>query len=285
MRCGSAGIAIAFSAIFFLCVSLAATAAPATRVVALAPSLTELVHAAGAGEKLVAVSAYSDYPASARALPEVADAAGIAWERLIGLKPDLVLAWAGGTRPMDIARLRELGIPFLVVEVAKLDDVPRVLRDIGRRAGTDLVAEQAATAFERDLGRLRAASIGKRRVRAFFEISRRPMMTVNGRHVISEVLNACGGENVFADASALAAEPSREELLVRAPEVILYGRSRGDAARDDRVEYGVLPAWRDGKIYSITADYVFRPGPRLLRAAEEVCAALDRARGEGRAAR
>lgn len=249
---------------------------PAVRVVTLAPSLTELVFAAGAGDKLAGVSAYSDYPDGARKLPVVADAVGISWESLLALKPDLVLAWKGGTRDADIARLNSLGVNVFTIAIRRLDDVPRALRSIGRLVGRPDPAEQAAGIYLRRLDALRAANAGKQKVSVFFEISAKPLMTINGDHVISEAMNICGGSNVFADAATLVSEPSREELLKRKPEAILYGKSAQDKPADAAV-YSGLPA-AAGRIYGINADFVFRPGPRLLLATEEICRALDRGR-------
>ena len=252
--------------------------APAARMVTLAPSLTELVFAAGAGDRLAGVSAHSDYPAGARRLPQVADAAGIGWESLLALKPDLVLAWKGGTRPEDISRLNSLGVKVFVVEIKHLDDVARTLQSIGKLVARSGPAERAAEVFRRRLNTLRISNADKPTVKTFFEVSSRPLMTINGDHVISEMIHLCGGSNVFEDAPGLVNEPSPEELLARGPDAVLYGKSAGEKQRANGSVYDSLPAVREGRIYGITADYAFRPGPRLLLATDEICNALDRAR-------
>jgi iron complex transport system substrate-binding protein len=250
---------------------------PASRMISLAPSLTELAFAAGAGDRLVAVSAYSDYPDDARKLPQVADAGGIAWESLLALQPDLVLAWRSGTRAADIARLGQLGIRVEVIEITKLADVPAAMRLIGKLTA-NLAAEGAARQFEQRLAGLQAANARKPVVSTFFEISAKPLMTINGGHVISEMISMCGGRNVFAGAPALVPEPAREELAARNPEAILYGFS-GNAERVDRAAlYAGVANYRPGRAHAITADYAYRPGPRLLLAAAEICTALDAVR-------
>lgn len=252
---------------------------PAVRVVTLAPSLTELVYAAGAGDKLVAVSAFSDYPPEAKQLPVVASSSGIAWESLLVQKPDLVLAWKGGTRQADIAKLNSLNIPVFALDVSRLADIPRALRAIGHMVGRVDAAERAAATFERELQRLEEGSREKKPLRVFVEISSRPLLTVNGRHVLSEALARCGGVNSFADAPQLTPEPNREELLKRAPDVVLYGRGNGSTTREEaNAIYRGLRAARENRIYGIEADHAFRPGPRLLLAVAEICKTLDRAR-------
>jgi iron complex transport system substrate-binding protein len=254
---------------------------PAHRVVTLAPALTELVYAAGAHEHLVGVSAYSDFPEMARYKPKVADATGISFEALLALKPELVLAWKGGTRAEDIARLGSLGINVFVIEIRSLADVSRAIRVIGKlvdlRDG-DRKAREFAAIFDARLEKLQVASKTKSRVRVFFQISQMPLMTVNGEHFISETMKLCGGENVFADVAQTVVEPSREALLRRGADAILRPASiHKDATRDDAL-YGALEAYRSGRVYSLNADWVLRPGPRVLLAADEICAALERAR-------
>jgi iron complex transport system substrate-binding protein len=253
----------------------------AQRVVTLAPSLTELVYAAGAHANLIGVSAYSDFPEQARHLPQVADATGISFEALLALKPDLVLAWKGGTKSADIARMVSLGLNVFVVEVRQHADVPRVVRIIGQlvaRPIGDNTPELFASMFEAKLEKLQSKAISRKPVRVFFEISQMPLMTVNGRHFISETIKLCGGKNVFADVTQMVIEPSRETLLQVGADAILRPASiHKDAARD-KVLYSGLSAYRNGRIYTLNGDWILRPGPRVLLAAEEVCVALDQAR-------
>ncbi len=258
-----------------------ATTYSAKRVVTLAPSLTELVYAAGAQEQLVGVSAYSDFPEWAKYKPQVADASGVSFEALLALKPDLVLAWKSGTKPVDIARLESLGINVFVLDIRILSDVPRVMRVLGKLLGRPLSLdkpEQFAVTFESKLAALMATGKNKSQVRVFFEISQMPLMTVNGNHFISEVVKLCGGENVFSDVAQMVIEPSREELLKRGADVILRPASiHKDIARDKAL-YAGLEAYRSGRIYPLNGDWILRPGPRVLLAAEEICTTLDQVR-------
>ena len=247
------------------------------RIITLAPSLTELVYAAGAGDQLVAVSAFSDFPPAARRLPQVSDASGISWESVLAQKPDLVLAWQDGTRPADIARLHSLKFDVAILTIRTLDDVPVALRKVGVLTGRKLQSETAAIAYANRLTALRHANANKPIVKTFFEISALPLMTINRHHVISDVISLCRGENVFADAPTLVSEPSREALLARGADAILHTRPENDASLE-KSQYVGLAALQSKRVYKLTADYVLRPGARLLLAATEVCDALDRAR-------
>ena len=256
---------------------------PAKRIVTLAPSLTELVYAAGAGAKLVAVSAYSDFPTAAKSLPQVADFNGVALESLLVQKPDLVIAWKSGNRENDLQRIRALGIPVYAAEVARMADVPHTLRQIGQLAGTSTIAEPAARAFETRSAALQDANIGKAKISVFFEIGRLPLMTINGRHAISEAITICGGENVFMNAPALVFTPSREALIQLQPQVILYPISsvkRGQDKTDPKKLQGFvgIAAAKENRIYSIDGDSILRQGPRFIDGVAEICAALDTAR-------
>ncbi len=250
---------------------------PAQRIIALAPSLTELAFAAGAGDKLVAVSAYSDYPSSAKKLPQVSDAGGVSFEALLALKPDVVLAWKSGNRAWDLERIRGFGIPVFVLEIEHMNDVPRALRRIGVLAGITKPAERAALEFEQKITALRDVHAAKSKISVFFEISREPLMTVNRDHAISEVIRLCGGDNVFADVTPLVFVAPLEELFRKQPTTIIYTASE-KREESPWPRYRGLMAWDAKRIYRVASDPILRAGPRLAEGAAQVCAALDQAR-------
>lgn len=262
----------------------AAGAAAAPRIVSLAPNLTELAYAAGAGSALVGTVEYSDYPAAARALPRVGDAWRVDPERVLELRPDLVLAWSSGTPGDTVARLESLGLKVVSIPTYRLADVATALRTIGKIAGTSAVADASAAAFDSGIRRLRAEHAGVPTVSVFIEIDDEPLYTVNGRHVISEVVELCGGRNVFAGLPQLAPPVALEAVLALDPQVIL---STDDTIADPQAlwrRWTQLAAVRDGAIYSMSSDTLTRATPRLAVGAREVCAALDDARAK-RAAR
>jgi iron complex transport system substrate-binding protein len=251
---------------------------PALRIATLAPSLTELAFAAGAGKQVVAVSAYSDFPVEAKMRPQVADFAGVSLEALLVQKPDLVIAWKSGNREIDLKRIRELDIPLYIAEVTRMSDVPRVLRDIGMLAGTQNIADKAAADFEARAQALKDRFSGKSDVSVFFEIAREPLMTVSDKHAIGEIVKLCGGRNVFGDATLIAFAPSLEKLVSLNPQAIIYPAVENGPSSMPWPRYQVLDAWKSKQIYRVDPDPILRPGPRSIEGAEQVCRVLAKVR-------
>jgi len=251
---------------------------PAQRIIAIAPSVAEMAFAAGAGNRLVGVARYSTLPPGAPALPEVGDAVRVDLERIVGLKPDLVLAWRSGNRTGDYERLEKLDYPVFVTESHRLADIGRALRAIGDLAGTHPEARRAAADFESGIRQLRERYAKAARVRAFYAIWAKPYMTVSGAHIISDVIALCGGENVFADVSQLTPTVSLEAIIAAKHEVILGGGSTGG-------EKEFVEQWRGAPsplsklpAYYVAPDVIQRQTPRILEGAKIVCAALEQLR-------
>ena len=254
--------------------------APARRIVGLAPHATELLFAAGAGARVVGVSAFSDYPQAARGLPQVSGGMRLDMERILALKPDLAVGWQTGNTRADLDRLAALGIPVFFAEPQRLDAVPETLLRLGHLAGSERAAESAAAAYRDELARLRARYRERRPVRVFFGISMQPLMTLNQAHLVSDLLALCGGRNVFAAYDLLAPEVSVEAVLLQDPDAILFSDELGTAegVRDWWRERVSLRAVRAGRVYSVPASLVLRQTPRVLQGAQRVCDALDAAR-------
>jgi len=253
--------------------------AAAARIVTLAPHLAELVYAAGAGPKLAGVARFSDFPPDARALPEVGDAARVDAERILALKPDLVLAWKSGNQAADITRLEDLGVTVFVTEPTRLADIPRLIRAVGTLAGSADSAVDAAAAFEQAVAGLRHRHATRPPVRVFYEIWHRPLITVNGKHFISDVIALCGGVNVFDRAPLLTPTVSLEAVLAAHPEAIIGGSSAASAA-DFVAQWRAEPvaALRAIPVAFVPADAIQRAGPRLAAGASTICAELERVR-------
>jgi iron complex transport system substrate-binding protein len=250
-------------------------ARPAQRIITLAPNLTELVFAAGAGGRLAGVARYSDYPPAALRLPVVSDAVQFDLERMLALRADLVIAWHSGTPPDAIARMERTGLPVFVAGAGSLDDIARNLAAIAQLAGTGAAGGAARSAFESALSALRSRPAADRPVRVFYEIWNRPLMTVNGAHLISEVIALCGGSNVFGGLRALTPEVSREALLAARPEIVLGGSS-ADTPESFAARWAALPPPLNAlPAHRLQPDLMQRATPRILEGAKQVCALLD----------
>lgn len=248
---------------------------PAERIVALAPHLAEIAFAAGAGARLVGVSSFSRHPGEAERLPVVASAGRVDIERLIALRPDLVLAWGSGNPPLQIARVERLGVRVFVTDVRSLADIPRIIREVGVLGGSTDLADARAREFESEAAELRERYAGKRRVPVFLEIWHRPMLTVSGAHLISDALHTCGGRNVFAEARTLTPLVSREQVLDASPEVIVTS----GFGNEEWKGFEQVPAIRNQRVYAIDPDSLTAQGPHLLEGVRALCRQLDRARG------
>jgi iron complex transport system substrate-binding protein len=255
-------------------------AQPAQRLVALAPHLVENIFSAGAGTKLVGTVGYSDFPAAAQSLPVVGDFGTFSVERIAQLQPDLILMWGSGNGQAAWERLQTLGIPVYVDEVRSLKDLPASLRNIGTLTGTQRSAERAARTFEQDVETLRLEYSRKSEVSVFYQIWHEPLQTLNGDHLMNQVLSLCGGNNIFADTAGLAPVINIESVLVADPSAIIA--SGANASRPDWLDrwqnYPTLTAVQNDQIYYIDPDLIQRPTLRLATGAKLLCQQLDTAR-------
>lgn len=255
-------------------------ARPARRIVSLAPHVTELLYAAGAGNSIVGAVEYSDYPEDAKRIPRVGSGFGFDMEAIVALQPDLVIAWQSGNPSWQVARLSGLGLAVFVTEPRRLDDVAGLLERLGRLAGTGAVATKTAGEFRRQRAQLQARYSGRPPVTVFYQLVDAALLTVNGQHLINDVIDLCGGRNVFSDLPSLTPRVDVESVLQKNPDALL---ASGHAP--------LWPAWRErwrawpaftaaahGNLFFIPPDLIHRHSPRILQGAEQVCAALDKAR-------
>jgi iron complex transport system substrate-binding protein len=251
----------------------------AKRIVSLAPHLTELTFAAGAGEQLVGVVEFSDYPAAAADIPRIGDAFRVDYEAISLLHPDVVLAWRSGTPREIIERLRSLGYRVMELNTGQLDDIVEQLLAIGRLAGTESAAQIAAANLQAQIVTLRARYRDKSSVSVFFQISSEPLFSITGAHVISDIIELCGGRNVFAELSGIAPPVSVEAVAAADPDIIMATGGHGDSNWMERWQrLAQLKAVERKQLYTIDRDLISRSGPRIIEGAGEICAALDKAR-------
>ena len=255
-------------------------ATAAQRIVSLAPNLTELLFSAGAGARIVATVEYSDYPAQALGIRRIGGSGGIDVERIVALKPDLIVAWASGNSQRVVARLRHLGLPVYLAQPRRLDDIALNLERLGRLAGTETVAHAESERFIARYRALAARYADQRPVRVFYQVLDPQLITVNGDHLVNQIIRLCGGVNVFATLPVLAPVVSEEAVLKADPEAIIAGGTEADW----RVwlahwrERAAMTAVKRDALYFIPADLIHRDTVRVLDGAERVCAALEDAR-------
>jgi len=250
------------------------------RIVSLSPHITELLFAAGAGGRVVGVDDQSDYPPAVAGIARVGEPAALDVEALLKLKPTLVVLWDSGTPPSRKAELERLNLKLYVTEQRRLDDIGAALLEFGRLAGTEQVAEAAAARYRSDLALLRSQYAARPRLKVFFQVWDRPLYTLSGEHVVTEVLSLCGGDNVFADLTTLAPAIDKEAVLARDPDVILIGATGVEGARQtaDWGVFGNLSAVRLHHVYTVDPSLIGRMSPRILQGVREACRLLDSAR-------
>jgi iron complex transport system substrate-binding protein len=251
--------------------------APAQRIVALAPHIVENTYSAGAGSRLVGVASYSNYPRQAQAIPIVGNYQSWSLESIVALRPDLILMWGAGNGMEALASLEKLGVPVFISEPNKLEHIPLTIRASGQLAGTVAVSEAEAQRIEQALADLTGQYSNRRRLSVFYQVWDKPLQTVNGKHLISDVMAMCGGVNAFADAVSLAPKIGLESVLHRNPNAIVA--SGMDAARpewlDEWQQYPALQAVRDNALFFIHPDHIQRPTARILLGAQRLCEQLE----------
>lgn len=258
--------------------------APARRVISVAPHATELLYAAGGGAAMVGAVSYSDYPEAARALPRVGDNRSLDLERIVALKPDLIVVWRHGNADRQTAQLAALGIPLYFSEPKRLDDVAVSLDKLGRLLGTREQADRAAADYRQRIAALRARYAARPPVTVFLQIWDRPLTTLNGAQIVSDVLTLCGGRNVFAALQPVAPTVSDEAVLAANPEAIVataQGATASDASLpslDRWRRWPSLAAVARSNLFAVDGDWLTRPTPRLALGAEQVCRDLETAR-------
>jgi iron complex transport system substrate-binding protein len=253
---------------------------PAMRVVSLAPHLTEVAFAAGAGEQLIGAVSYSDYPEAARDVPRVGSYDNVSYETMVALNPDLVLAWRSGNGDEVIERLEALGLTVYVDESKTLEDVAASLRAVGKLTGHDVLADAEAQSFLQALSQLRATYSTRSELSVYYQIWDEPLLTLNGDHLISDVVRLCGGRNVFADSPVLVSRISVESVIRADPQVIVA--SGMDKARPEWLDawrkWTSMTAVKNAQLYFVPPDLLQRHTPRIIEGATMMCEKLQLAR-------
>jgi len=256
--------------------------APARRIISLAPHTTELLFAAGAGDRIVGTMEYSDYPDAAKTIPRIGNSSLLDMERIVTLKPDLIVVWLHGSSASHLEKLRTLGVPIFHNEPRTLADIPRSLLQFGMLAGTQSEAQRAANAFSSQVASLRARYADKDRVTLFWQVWARPLLTINNRHLINDVVRLCAGRNVFEGLAPLVPSVSVEAVVAADPEAIVTTSTDATASREDGLDvwrkFSHMRATSHHNLIVLDADMIHRSSPRILDGAAALCDQLEHVR-------
>ena len=255
---------------------------PATRIISMAPNLTEILFHIEAGSKIVGVVEYSDFPAEALDIPKIGASHQFDIEAILALQPDLIVAWESGNPTDDLAKLEQLGLPIFRTEPRTLNDIATLLQRLGKLTGHSTISDVLAATFLEGTASIREAYQQRKNITVLYQIWSDPIYTLNGEHLISRLIEHCGGTNIFFDLETLAPVVSTESVIERNPDVIIAGGYGGVAPEwlSAWNQWSSIKAVKSKDLYTIDADQISRMGPRILQGLQELCQAIDQARGK-----
>lgn len=254
---------------------------PPLRIVSLTPGATEMLFAAGAGTQVIATVEYSDEPPAARQLARIGDVAAVDMERLVSLRPDVVVAWPAGGNPAQREKIARLNIPVYEQQLVRLTDLPVSVRRLGALAGTGAAAERAAHDIEARLAALTrtyGAGVAGKLPTVLLQVWNRPIYTVGGQHLMSDALSICGARNVFADLPEAGPVVDTEAVIARDPDIIIAAAPPGEGAAwlADWKRFATLAAVRSGRLVVFEDQALSRLGPSVIEATEGLCRTIAR---------
>ncbi|MEQ6886235.1 cobalamin-binding protein [Salicola sp. Rm-C-2C1-2] len=253
---------------------------PAERIISLSPGATELLFAAGAGDAVKGVVNYSNYPAAAKELPIIGSLKRLDVEKILSLSPDLIIAWVTGNPKEQTERLEELDLTLYYLEPRDFDGIARSIERLSVLAGSESEGHREAERFREGIASLRRDYGDSAPVRVFYQVWDKPLMTVNGEHFIHEVIELCGGKNVYAELDRLVPRIDRESVLASNPEAIVAG-GMGEENRDwleEWKQFDSLTATQRDNLFFVPPSTLQRPTPRLLEGGATLCQKLETAR-------
>ena len=253
---------------------------PAHRIVSLAPHTTEMLFAAGAGSYVVGVTEYSDYPPEAARIASVGSGVSPDIERIVALKPDLIVGWNNGNAALQLEKLAALGIPVFKSEPHDFPAIALSLERLAHLAGTDAAGKTAAESFRARLKRIDATYRQRPPLKVFYQIWRSPLMTLNNQTAASAALRLCGAENIFGKLPQLAPTVSIEAVLQADPDAILASKEEKKDPFAFWHRFPSLKAVMRGNLLTVDGELLNRPGPRILDGAEALCKQLDAIRNK-----
>lgn len=256
--------------------------APAQRIISLAPHITEVLFAAGAGDRIIGTVSYSDYPEAAKQIPLVGSYNQVNFERILAMKPDLIIGWYSGNSAETVEKLQLLNVPVYMSEPKTMASIARNIRQFGVLTGNEETANAAADKFDARRAALEKANSAKAPIRVFYQVWEDPLYTLGGGHFISDLYSLCGGVNVFGDIAEPSPIVSVEAIVIRDPQVMLTGGHHGKRSIKDWKQkwqkWNSIAAVKNDELYFVDQDMYTRSSPRTVDAAEHLCGILEKAR-------
>ena len=254
------------------------------RIITVAPHLSEVVESAGGANRLISVSAYSNFPDSVKQLPITSDARSIDLEKMKQLRPDLIIYWRGGTPETQIESIKKTftSISVVSVEPKKLTDIANDIETIGKLLGTETIAKKNAETLRSQINDLKKRYQNKhsRKVRVFYQVWAQPLMTLNQDHLIADIISICGGEQLFAKEKLLVPTVSREAVVKANPEIIFTAVDTKQMKTDWSMRSSIpqLAATQKKAFVDIDGDMISRPSSRIMQGAQKICSEIDKIR-------
>jgi iron complex transport system substrate-binding protein len=255
------------------------------RIISLAPSITETLYALGLGDRIAGVTSYCDFPPEARAKEKVGDTIHPDLERIIGLKPDLVLVSTSSQLEGLATRLDQLGIPVYVSNPRTVEQVVASIRAIGDLTGSNPAAAKLTSEMERRISEVQQRANGLPRPRVLYVLQVGPLITAGRDTFINDLIRVSGGDSISSQETSDYPQFSRETVIARAPELIVAPGSHGtEIVNVDELkrDFAMTPAVRHRRIVLVDPDLVDRPGPRIVDGLDALSKAMTDKAGAGK---
>lgn len=247
--------------------------APAKRIVALTPHAVELLFSAGAGVYVVGATQEADYPVAIKKVSKVGTYNQISLDAIIRLKPDLVVTWQDAGHVKEISRLKQLGIPVFVSHPLQLEQIPQEIMALSTLSQTQTAAQKNTQNFQNQVSELKRKFQNKQKVKTLVAVSEAPLYTVSNHSFLGQLVNLCGGTNVFGSIKTTAAQVSKEAVMRSQAQVVFV---TNDKINPSIWQNMLLPASKNNRIFALQDGS--RPSLRLINAATQMCQRIDQAR-------
>ncbi len=273
-------ISHSFTAIFlFSCLlfSSFSSAEKPQRIIALAPHIVEMLFDIGAGSKIIGTVEYADFPEAALNIPRVGGYHGIQIEKILALKPDLVIVWKSGNKVSDVEQMEKMGLNIIYSQPKKIEDVAQELRKLGKVTGHEIQAEAVADRYAQRLKNLRQQHATIAPMKVFYQLWPAPMRTINKETLINQLIEVCQGENVFASNPTPYPQIGIENVIVAQPEIIILPDEKSNKEQPviNWHKWPEIPAAKHNRFIRVNADLMHRFSTRMLEGIEDMCEKID----------